>query len=63
MAAKEAVRPYHRRGRPENRPKDARPLPSHEIADLKNTLPLAEYLIFGDRIFFPYDNCGARGYN
>jgi hypothetical protein len=21
------------------------------------------YLIFGDKIFFPYDNCGARGYN
>jgi hypothetical protein len=31
MAAKEAARPYHRSERPENRPKDARPLPSHEI--------------------------------
>ena len=22
-----------------------------------------EYLIFGERIFFPHDNCGAHGYN
>jgi hypothetical protein len=38
--AKEALRPYHRRSRPENRLKDARPLPLMKSPTLKIFRPL-----------------------
>jgi hypothetical protein len=37
---KEAVRPYHRRDRPENRLKDAKPLPLMKSPTLKVVRPL-----------------------
>jgi hypothetical protein len=36
----------------------------NEAKETENGFPTPdEHLIFGNRIFFPYDNCGARGYN